>query len=296
MKISKGALGQTGVLGKLFILLAITLLFTLILTPVISVLSHSNLSETGLLKLSQLLLSVGVIVLPPIVLAYLISEKPQHFLLLDKKKINWTDLILVVIFMILIIPFINLLGDLNHQLVLPKMFSGIEDWMKTSEEEATALTEKFLKVSTIQGLLFNVLLISVIPAIGEELYFRGALQGVIRDWKGIKISIWLTAIVFSTIHFQFYGFVPRMLMGAFFGYLLFWSENMWVPIVAHFTNNVIAVLFYYFKLNGSKLPDIDTIGVGNTLWIGLVSGALGIVGIYSLKRRFYLQNEKFLNS
>jgi len=234
--------------------------------------------------------------LPPIVLAYLISEKPQHFLLLDKKKINWTDLILVVIFMILIIPFINLLGDLNHQLVLPKMFSGIEDWMKTSEEEATALTEKFLKVSTIQGLLFNVLLISVIPAIGEELYFRGALQGVIRDWKGIKISIWLTAIVFSTIHFQFYGFVPRMLMGAFFGYLLFWSENMWVPIVAHFTNNVIAVLFYYFKLNGSKLPDIDTIGVGNTLWIGLVSGALGIVGIYSLKRRFYLQNEKFLNS
>ena len=296
MKISKGALGQTGVLGKLFILLAITLLFTLILTPVISVLSLSNLTETGLLKLSQLLLSVGVIVLPPIVLAYLISEKPQHFLLLDKKKINWTDLILVVIFMILIIPFINLLGDLNHQLVLPKMFSGIEDWMKTSEEEATALTEKFLKVSTIQGLLFNVLLISVIPAIGEELYFRGALQGVIRDWKGIKISIWLTAIVFSTIHFQFYGFVPRMLMGAFFGYLLFWSENMWVPIVAHFTNNVIAVLFYYFKLNGSKLPDIDTIGVGNTLWIGLVSGALGIVGIYSLKRRFYLQNEKFLNS
>ena len=296
MKTSKGAFVQTGVLGKLFILLAITLLFTLILTPVISVLSHSNLSETGLLKLSQLLLSVGVIVLPPIVLAYLISEKPQHFLLLDKKKINWTDLILVVIFMILIIPFINLLGDLNHQLVLPKMFSGIEDWMKTSEEEATALTEKFLKVSTIQGLLFNVLLISVIPAIGEELYFRGALQGVIRDWKGIKISIWLTAIVFSTIHFQFYGFVPRMLMGAFFGYLLFWSENMWVPIVAHFTNNVIAVLFYYFKLNGSKLPDIDTIGVGNTLWIGLVSGALGIVGIYSLKRRFYLQNEKFLNS
>ena len=296
MKISKGALGQTGVLGKLFILLAITLLFTLILTPVISVLSHSNLSETGLLKLSQLLLSVGVIVLPPIVLAYLISEKPQHFLLLDKKKINWTDLILVVIFMILIIPFINLLGDLNHQLVLPKMFSGIEVWMKTSEEQATALTEKFLKVNTIQGLLFNVLLISVIPAIGEELYFRGALQGVIRDWKGIKMSIWLTAIVFSTIHFQFYGFVPRMLMGAFFGYLLFWSENMWVPIVAHFTNNVIAVLFYYFKLNGSKLPDIDTIGVGNTLWIGLVSGALGIVGIYSLKRRFYLQNEKFLNS
>jgi len=296
MKTSKGAFVQTGVLGKLFILLAITLLFTLILTPVISFLPLLNLTETGLLKLSQLLLSVGVIVLPPIVLAYLISEKPQHFLLLDKKKMNWTDLILVVIFMILIIPFINLLGDLNHQLVLPKMFSGIELWMKTSEEQATALTEKFLKVNTFQGLLINIFLISVIPAIGEELYFRGALQGVIRDWKGVKTSIWITAIIFSTIHFQFYGFVPRMLMGAFFGYLLVWSENMWLPIVAHFTNNVIAVLFYYLQFNGSKLPDIDSIGIGNTLWIGLLSGGLGILGIYGLKRRFYLQKEKIANS
>ena len=296
MKISKGVFVQTGVLGKLFILLAITLLFTLILTPVISFLPLLNLTETGLLKLSQLLLSVGVIVSPPIVLAYLISEKPQHFLLLDKKKMNWTDLILVVIFMILIIPFINLLGDLNHQLVLPKMFSGIELWMKTSEEQATALTEKFLKVNTFQGLLINIFLISVIPAIGEELYFRGALQGVIRDWKGVKTSIWITAIIFSTIHFQFYGFVPRMLMGAFFGYLLVWSENMWLPIVAHFTNNVIAVLFYYLQFNGSKLPDIDSIGIGNTLWIGLLSGGLGILGIYGLKRRFYLQKEKIANS
>ena len=296
MKTSKGAFVQTGVLGKLFILLAITLLFTLILTPVISFLPLLNLTETGLLKLSQLLLSVGVIVSPPIVLAYLISKKPQHFLLLDKKKMNWTDLILVVIFMILIIPFINLLGDLNHQLVLPKMFSGIELWMKTSEEQATALTEKFLKVNTFQGLLINIFLISVIPAIGEELYFRGALQGVIRDWKGVKTSIWITAIIFSTIHFQFYGFVPRMLMGAFFGYLLVWSENMWLPIVAHFTNNVIAVLFYYLQFNGIKMPDIDSIGIGNTLWIGLLSGGLGILGIYGLKRRFYLQKEKIANS
>jgi len=295
MKISKGVFEHTGVLGKLFILLSITLLFTLIVTPVISILTSSNPSDMGMLKLSQLLLSVVVIILPPIVLAYFISENPQQFLFLDKKKINWLDLFYVFIFMIIIIPFINLLGDLNHQLVLPKMFSGIESWMKTSEEQATALTEKFLNVTTLQDLLFNILLISVIPAIGEELYFRGALQGVIRDWKGIKISIWITAIVFSTIHFQFYGFVPRMLMGAFFGYLLFWSENMWLPIVAHFTNNVIAIIFYYLKFNGSKIPDIDTIGVGNTLWIGLASGALGIFGIYRLKRRFNVPKEKITN-
>ena len=292
MNISKGAFEQTGVMGKLFILLAITLLFTLILMPVISLLTFSNPSDIGSLKMSQLLLSVGVIVMPPIVLAYFISRNPMNFLCFYKKKNSWTDIFIVVIFMIIIIPFINLLGDLNHQLVLPKIFSGIEEWMKTSEEQATLLTEKFLNIRTIQGLLFNILLISVIPAIGEELYFRGALQGVLREWKGIRTSIWLTAIIFSTIHFQFYGFVPRMLMGAFFGYLLFWSENMWLPIVAHFTNNVIAVVFYYLKFNGVKMPDIDSIGFGNTLWIGLVSGALGIFGFYRLKRRFNIQKGK----
>ena len=292
MNISKGAFEQTGVMGKLFILLAITLLFTLILMPVISLLTFSNPSDIGSLKMSQLLLSVGVIVMPPIVLAYFISRNPLNFLCFYKKKINWTDIFIVVIFMIIIIPFINLLGDLNHQMVLPKMFSGIEVWMKTSEEQATLLTEKFMNVQTVQGLLFNIFLISVIPAIGEELYFRGALQGVIREWKGIRTSIWLTAIIFSTIHFQFYGFVPRMFMGAFFGYLLFWSENMWLPIVAHFTNNVIAVIFYYLKFNGVKMPDIDSIGFGNTLWIGLVSGALGIFGFYRLKRRFNIQKGK----
>jgi len=292
MNISKGAFEQTGVMGKLFILLAITLLFTLILMPVISLLTFSKPSDIGSLKMSQLLLSIGVIVMPPIVLAYFISRNPMNFLCFYKKKNSWTDIFIVVIFMIIIIPFINLLGDLNHQLVLPKMFSGIEVWMKTSEEQATLLTEKFMNVRTVQGLLFNIFLISVIPAIGEELYFRGALQGVIREWKGIRTSIWLTAIIFSTIHFQFYGFVPRMFMGAFFGYLLFWSENMWLPIVAHFTNNVIAVIFYYLKFNGVKMPDIDSIGFGNTLWIGLVSGALGIFGFYRLKRRFNIQKGK----
>ena len=295
MNISKGAFEQTSVMGKLFILLAITLFFTLILMPVISLLTFSNPSDLSSLKLSQLFLSLGVIVFPPIVLAYLISRTPMNFLYFHKKKINLTDIFLVVIFMIISIPFINLLGDLNHQLVLPKIFSGMEDWMKTSEDQATLLTEKFLNVHTVQGLLFNIFLISVIPALGEELYFRGALQGVIREWKGVKISIWITAIVFSTIHFQFYGFVPRMLLGAFFGYLLFWSENMWLPIIAHFTNNVIAVIFYYFKFNGIKMPDIDSIGVGSTLWIGLVSGAFGVFGFYRLKRRFYMQKGENIN-
>jgi membrane protease YdiL (CAAX protease family) len=227
--------------------------------------------------------------MPPIVLAYLISSTPWNYLKIYKNKTNWGDLILVILYMILIIPFINLLGDLNQHLVLPKVFSGLEMWMKLSEDQATALTQKFLNVHNFSGLLYNLFLIALIPAIGEELYFRGALQGIIKQWKGIKVSIWITAIIFSTIHFQFYGFLPRMLMGAFFGYLLFWSENLWLAVVAHFTNNAIAVIFYYLKFNGFKLPDIDSIGTGNTIWIGLVSGTIGMCGFFWLKRRLQLK-------
>ena len=288
----KGSFEHYGVFAKLFILLAITLFFVLILSPIISLITFSKPMDIGMLKLSQLLLTVGVIALPPFFLAYFISDKPLKFLQLDTKNVNWIDILLVVLFMIMIIPFINLLGDWNHHLVLPKDFHGIESWMKSSEDEAAQLTDKFLKVNTVQGFLFNIFLIAVLPAIGEELYFRGALQGVIQQWRGVRTSIWIVAIVFSTIHMQFYGFVPRMLMGAFFGYLLFWSGNMWLPIAAHFTNNVIAVIFYYLQFNGYKVPDIDTVGFGNTLWIGLASGSLGIFGFFILKKRFQLQNEK----
>jgi len=106
----------------------------------------------------------------------------------------------------------------------------------------------------------------------------------------------MTAIIFSTIHFQFYGFVPRMLLGAFFGYLLFWSENIWLPIVGHFINNVIAVVFYYLKFNGYKVPDIDSIGFGNTLWTGFASGAVGIFFFFILKHHFQLQVKKKLHT
>jgi len=293
MGISKGSFEQSGVFTKIFILLAITLFFTLILSPIIALLSFSNPSDISVLKISQLLLSIGVIVLPPIFLAYLISTNPFNFLYLYKRNTNWREIVFVVLFMIIIIPFINLLGDLNHRLVLPKVFSGLEMWMKTSEDQAAELTQKFLNVRTIPGLFFNIILIALIPAIGEELYFRGAIQRVIQPWKGIQVSIWITAIIFSTIHFQFYGFVPRMLMGAFFGYLLFWSKNLWFPVIAHFTNNAIAVIFYYLKFNGFKLPDIDSIGTGNTIWIGLVSGAIGLSGLFWLKRRFRIKYGEF---
>ena len=99
------------------------------------------------------------------------------------------------------------------------------------------------------------------------------------------MAIWLAAFIFSAIHFQFYGFVPRFLLGAFFGYLLVWSGNLWLPVLAHFTNNAVAIVFYYLKNNGFHVFDIDTLGTGNTLWIGYVSGLLTLIMIFLFRAK-----------
>jgi hypothetical protein len=117
------------------------------------------------------------------------------------------------------------------------------------------------------------------------LFFRATIQRIFTEWRKAVWGIWIAAFVFSAIHLQFYGFVPRLLLGAFFGYLYVWSGSLWLPIVAHFVNNAVAVLFYYLQYNGVQLPDIDRLGTGDTLWLGLLSALLVIGGVFVLQKR-----------
>jgi len=285
----KGILQQSGIISKALLLIGCTSFFTLAVMAVWMMLTHGEITGNNSLKLFQLVQSIGMFILPPLILAYFWSDKPLVYLQLTK-KINPTHAGFIIIFIVLAIPFVNLLTELNQQMVLPASFSGLESWMKASEVQALQLTEQMLNVHHISGLLFNIFLIAIIPALGEELFFRGALQRIFNEWKGVKTAIWITAFIFSAIHLQFYGFLPRLLLGAFFGYLLFWSGSLWLPILAHFTNNLIAVIFYYLKNNGYPLTDIDTIGKGDTMWLGFVSGAMVILGVFWIKKQFLNKN------
>ena len=281
----KGMFTQSGIISKLLILIGFSCFFAVLGSMIWVLITRGNLVDIGSLKLMQLIQSIGIFVLPPFVLAYLCSNNTTEFLHFDR-QINLLVILFVVLFMILIVPFINLSGDLNQKLVLPKALAGLESMMKAYENQATQLTEKLLNVHNLPALFFNIFLIAIIPALGEELFFRGAIQGVLQQKINAKAAIWITAIVFSAIHFQFYGFVPRMLLGAFLGYLLVWSGNLWLSIAAHFTNNVLAIIFYYMKTNGYKIFDIDTIGTGDTLWIGCFSGLFAVFGFYFFMRYF----------
>lgn len=280
----KAFLKDSGTFQKIFQLIIAFFVILIFTTAVITVVTHNDMSSVRSLKIMQMIQAVGLFVLPPLVLAYLWSDKPLNYLGF-KSGFTFADLLLVAVFMVVAIPFINLISSLNQLLVLPDFFSSAELWMKASEKQIAEITAKMLNVHTFPELLFNILLIAIIPAMGEEMFFRATIQKIFTEWRKAVWGIWIAAFVFSAIHLQFYGFVPRMLLGAFFGYLYAWSGSLWLPVVAHFVNNAIAVVFYYLKYNGVNLPDIDRVGTGDTLWMGVLSGVMVVVGVVVLKNR-----------
>ena len=198
----------------------------------------SNQISVNYLKLMQFFSAVGLFVSPTFLYAYL-TNFDFKFLAISRQ-----NSILVIAIMLLITPFIGFLLEWNMMIPFP-------DWLLSSDGKSEAIVEAFLKMSTYWDLLFTLLVVAVVPAIGEELLFRGYLQQKFGKWFGnMHTSILITAFLFSAIHFHFQGIIPRFVLGVLLGYLFYWSQSLWLPILAHFINNAQAVLFSYpsFKI------------------------------------------------
>ena len=159
------------------------------------------------------------------------------------------------------IPVINFLVELNLGLSLPDKLAGIEEKIRSSEQDAHEMMDAFFSTTSVLGFITNLFMIAVIPALGEEFLFRGVIQRILTEWfKNHHIAIIVSAILFSIMHFQFLGFLPRMALGILFGYLFVWSRTIWVPVIAHFVNNAMAVVFVYLYSDGVIHYDLDTVG------------------------------------
>ncbi|WP_303925233.1 CPBP family intramembrane glutamic endopeptidase [Draconibacterium sediminis] len=240
----------------------------------------------NLFKFIQIVQAIGFFIVPPFILGYLFHGKSNEYLYLDK-SFNSQSVFLVVLMMFFASPLINLIGELNSNMSFPEWLSGVEEWMRNAEENAADITEAFLNVKTIGGLAFNVFMIALLPAVGEELLFRGVIQKIFSKMtRSHHWGIWISAILFSALHMQFYGFVPRVLLGALFGYMLVWSGSIWLPIIAHFMNNAIAVIAMYFINNGMMNPQYEEIGsTGDSYYMAGISLALTFVFLMMLKRQ-----------
>ena len=260
-----------------------------------------DVQSTNSLKWLQFLQTAGTFLIPPFICAWLWSDDHQPLTWLkltnNQSPITYHLYLLAILIMICALPGINLLADLNSRIQLPESLASIEQILKQQEEAAALLTERFLQAENIGVLILNIGLMALLPALAEELSFRGTLQQIISDkspitnhQSQIHIAVWITAIVFSAIHMQFYGFIPRMLMGAMFGYIFVWSGSLWLPIVMHFTNNGLAVIVYYIlgeSLDGKNYA--DSIGAGTTWWLGVLSIVLTSLGLLIFYRRTHIR-------
>ncbi|MFV0554948.1 MAG: lysostaphin resistance A-like protein [Mangrovibacterium sp.] len=200
----------------------------------------------SLLRFSQVVQSVFMFGVPSLLLAYLYGERAAQYLYLDGKARFQTWLYCLLVF-VLALPIVSLSGLINEQVRLPQAWSSIETWMKTSEDFAQFVVQKMVD-EPHAPIWINYLVIAVVPALVEELLFRGALQRIfIKMSKNTHWGIWISAFIFSAIHMQFYGFLPRMLLGALFGYIVCYSGSLWVSIALHFINNSFALHFEFYR-------------------------------------------------
>ncbi len=273
----------------LFLLLSMILAIPLFgLDSMMSIPTIGDLSDPEsirVLKYFQVVQSIGLFIVPPIILAWLFHGRIVEYLYL-KRNTTSTSIFLVAVLVFISLPSINFIGEWNTRMEFPEFLAGLERWMKNAEENAAELTEAFLNVETTGGLLFNLFMIAFLPAIGEELLFRGVIQRIFTNWtRNHHWGIWISAILFSALHIQFYGFVPRMLLGVLFGYLLVWSGSMWLPIVAHFFNNGFAVVAMYLVDKNVLNPAVEEIGATTgSRYAAILSLALVFLLMFLIKK------------
>lgn len=262
------------------------IIFRIPLTEWMNLLDVSDPANVPVLKFLQITQSLSMFVIPPIVFGWFAVRNPWSYLNINKAPDN--KLVLVVLLLaVLILPVLNLLSVLNQEIRLPEFLSGIESWMKRTEEQAADLTEAFLLVNTFPGYLVNILMVVLIPAFGEEFFFRGVLQKVFHRWfRNPHVAIIFVAVLFSAFHMQFYGFIPRFVLGLLFGYLFFWSGNIWYPVLAHGINNFLPVSLTYFFRNQFDPAELDTVGTGPGAWLWAIPAlALSMVAIVYFYRK-----------
>ncbi len=259
------------------------------LDSLMSIPTVNNLNEPEsirMLKYFQVIQSIGLFIIPPFILGWLFHGKIAEYLLLDK-GINIATVLLVGMLIIFALPLINFIGEWNNQMQFPEWLQGVERWMKNAEENAAELTEAFLKVETTGGLIFNLFMIAFLPAIGEELLFRGVIQRIFTKMtRNYHWGIWISAFLFSALHIQFYGFVPRLLLGVLFGYLLIWSGSMWLPVTAHFINNGFAVIAMYLVDKNIVNPKVEDIGATGSFYWVIISLVLVILFMWLIRKEY----------
>lgn len=246
--------------------------------------SSNGVLDIDLYKQLQTIYSISFFVVPPFIIALMFSNRPLDYLKMNKSA-SLSSYFFVILLVFSVIPIVNVLNNFNSAMHLPGFLSGVENKFKLWEENAKILTEKILFTATIKGLMGNLIVVALLPALGEELFFRGILQKHIAEWfKNEHWAIVVTAFLFSAFHLEFFSFLPRFFLGIVLGYLFVMSKSLWLNILAHFVNNAFAIIVAYVLLKrGMSIDSFDNVGIN---WVYfLCSAVVFIILFYAIMRK-----------
>lgn len=255
----------------------------------ISAIFPNHADSVWSLRVTILLQDLLVLFLPAFCVYKFSTKRPM--LMLGFKQSEDLPLQLWNTFLIYIValPAASVMAKWNDGMVFPSALSGLEAKFREMEDSARAVTDTFLSGNSIGDLLINVAIVGVAAAVVEEVFFRGALQQLLLKWFGNgHVAVWITAFIFSIIHLQFYGFIPRLFMGVILGYLFYYSRNLWVPIFYHLVNNASIVIMNFFWGETQFMKNIDESTLSWYSWLGLVAS---LVLTYVVFKRFNINKE-----
>ncbi len=250
-----------------------------------------NLSgaDAGVLYVTLFLQSAGMFLLPAYTVAAWSSREPLRYLKLQKTDGAERGFLLAVMVYVLSYAFVAFLTRWNQGITLPESMHGIEQYMRAMEDSAMETTDRLLSGQTIGTFLLNFLIMAVLAAVAEELFFRGALQQFIEEWAGNgHVAVWVSAFIFSALHMQFYGFFPRLALGVLLGYLFFYTRNLWVPIIMHLFNNGVIVVVYFLRKEDDWTANLDDMPLSLTFGVGAVLSVFFTVWAF----RWYLSGKR----
>lgn len=274
-------------LGQRLLLLLCVFLVCYVLTIVMSYVTGRLLGHNAAasVRISAVFQDVFTFIVPAVATALFVSRRPASLLCLEKAP-TAPALFLVAIILFASVPAQEAVIYWNYHLSLPASLSSFEAAARAMENTAFQTLKTLMADTSALSLIVNLLIVGVFAGFSEELLFRGCFQRLLTT-GGVNrhVAVWTVAVCFSALHFQFFGFVPRVLLGAYFGYLLLWSGSIWLPVTAHVLNNIMFVLTAWHQ---ARVTGLETIDNEPSLWswpATAISLALTATAIYALWRK-----------
>lgn len=217
----------------------------------------------GVVRISAVIQDVFLFILPAVATSVFVTRKPAELLSLTTKP-SAKSFLLIVTAMIVSVPVQEAIIYWNYHLSLPESMVALEQIARQLEDTTSETLKAMLANTSVANLIVNILIIGVFAGLAEELLFRGCFLRLLTT-GGINrhLAVWLVAICFSALHFQLFGFVPRVLLGAYFGYLLLWTRSIWAPVAAHVLNNIVFVISAWHEV---RINGIEAFSDEPTLW------------------------------